>query len=56
MEAVAKEFKVDWVGTDISRGARMTAPGVYIDEEGHMFQNHRYASILIFEMWSMLVN
>ena len=46
MEGVAKEFEVDWVGTDIGRGARMTAPGVYIDEEGRLFQNHRWVVTL----------
>ena len=44
MEEIAKEYKVDWVNTDIGLGVPMTAPGIYTDESGNLFLNNRYSS------------
>lgn len=45
MEEIAKEYKVDWVNTDIGLGVPMTAPGIYTDESGNLFLNNRYITV-----------
>ena len=44
---------MDWVSTDIGLGNAMAAPGVYTDEEGSMFLNHRYSVHYIAQHISM---
>jgi hypothetical protein len=45
MEEIAKEYKVDWVNTDIGLGVPMTANGIYTDDGGNLFLNNRYITI-----------
>lgn len=45
LEEIAKEYKVDWVNTDIGLGVPM-APGIYSDEEGSLFLNNRCVTIM----------
>jgi hypothetical protein len=54
MEEIAKEYKVDWVNTDIGLGVPMTANGIYTDDGGNLFLNNRYITITLTLVCCML--